>query len=293
MKYQFMQEHINEFKIERMSKTLKVSSSGYYAYVTRPPSKRSQVNQELSTTISEIYQSSRGTYGSPRIHAELKANGINCSRKRVAKLMKASGLMAKMKRRFKITTKADPRALPALNLLKQDFTSQKPNRRWVADFTYVATQEGWLYVAVVMDLFSRAIVGLYMSDRMTNDLVIKALEQAINHRNPEAGLIHHSDKGCQYTSEAFQVLLKSNNIICSMSGVGNCYDNAAMESFFHTLKTEHIYFERYETREQAKRSIFDYVEVFYNRTRRHSSLGYLSPMVFEQRGHKQQEGFYS
>lgn len=182
MKYQFMQEQINEFKVERVSKVLGVSSSGYYAYVTRQPSKRSQVNQKLLTTINEIHQSSHHIYGNPRIH-------------RVANLMRTTGLMAKMKKKFKVTTKADPKVLPAPNLLKQDFMTQEPNRRWVADFTYIATQEGWLYVAAVIDLFSRTIVGLYTSDKMTNDLVINALKQAIKHRNPKAGLIHHSDRG--------------------------------------------------------------------------------------------------
>jgi putative transposase len=293
MKYQFMKNHEYEFKIERMSQVFEVSSSGYYAYRMRKSSERKQENDRLLVRIREVYQSSRQTYGSPRIFSELRANGENCSRKRVAKLMRESNIVAKMKKKFKITTKADPRALPAPNLLNQEFTAQEPNQRWVADFSYVATQAGWLYVAAVMDLFSRIIVGLYMSERMTNDLVIQALQQALKHRRPKAGLIHHSDKGCQYTSEAFQALLKSNNIICSMSGTGNCYDNAAMESFFHSLKTEHIYFERYETREQAKQSIFEYIEVFYNRKRRHSSLGYLSPVVFEQQRQQQIGGLYS
>jgi transposase InsO family protein len=164
-----------------------------------------------------------------------------------------------------------------------------PNQRWVADFTYVATQEGWLYVAAVLDLFSRRIVGLSISDRMTDDLVIAALQQALNHRQPHAGLLHHSDRGSQYTSSDFQQLLSRHSIIASMSGRGNCYDNSAMESFFHTLKTEHIYFEHYQTREQARQSIFEYVEVFYNRKRRHSTLGYVSPAVFEKQWQQQSD----
>lgn len=195
--------------------------------------------------------------------------------------MQQEGIQAKMKKRFKKTTVTNPKAQAAPNLLSQDFTAQRANQRWVADITYVATAQGWLYVAAVMDLFSRRIVGLVMSERMTSDLVINALKQAITHRRPEHGLMHHSDKGCQYTSTNFQALLKENNIIASMSGTGNCYDNAAMESFFHTLKTEHIHFEHYKTREQAKRSIFEYVEVFYNRQRLHSTLGYLSPAAYE------------
>jgi transposase InsO family protein len=195
--------------------------------------------------------------------------------------MKKCGTAAKMKKRFKITTRANPKALAAPNLLKQDFSAEQPNKRWVADFTYVATKEGWLYVATVLDLFSRRIIGLSMSDRMTTDLVSNALLQALTHRKPIGEITHHSDRGCQYTSDGFQQLLKKHYITVSMSGNGNCYDNAAMESFYHTLKTEHIYFEHYDTREQAKQSIFEYIEVFYNRQRRHSTLGYLSPMAFE------------
>ena len=187
-----------------------------------------------------------------------------------------------------MTTRANPEALAAPNLLAQDFSSEKPNERWVADFTYVATQEGWLYVATVLDLFSRRIVGLAMGERMTAELVMVALKQALNHRQPEKGVIHHSDRGSQYTSEKFTELLKLYCLVASMSGTGNCYDNAAMESFYHTLKTEHIYFENYATREQAKQSIFEYVEVFYNRQRRHSTLGYLSPLAFEKQWCQQQ-----
>jgi len=203
--------------------------------------------------------------------------------------MKKAGLAAKMKKRFKVTTKANPKAIAAPNLLQQDFTAEQPNQRWVADFTYVATQEGWLYVATVLDLFSRRIVGLAMSDRMTADLVSQALQQALKHRQPPSDLIHHSDRGSQYTSSCFQELLQEHNIISSMSGTGNCYDNAAQESFYHTLKTEHVYFEFYKTREEAKLSIFEYIEVFYNRERRHSTLGYCSPMIFEEKWEKQQK----
>jgi putative transposase len=230
----------------------------------------------------------RKTYGSPRICKDLRANGETCSRKRVAKIMNQSGIKAKMKKRFTVTTKANPAAIPAPNLLQQDFSAQGVNQRWVADFTYVSTKEGWLYVATVMDLFSRRIVGLAMSDRMKDDLVIAALQQALIHRQPHAGLVHHSDRGSQYTSQDFQNLLTAYGITASMSGTGNCYDNAAMESFYHTLKTEHIYCEHYETREQAKLSIFEYIEVFYNRQRRHSTLDYLSPLMFEKQWQQKQ-----
>lgn len=289
MKYQFMQVHAKEFSIERMSRTFEVSRSGYYQFICAKSSARKQEEERLLIKIKNIHESSRYTYGSPRIHAELRENGELCSRKRIARIMRKAGMAAKMKKRFKVTTKANPKATPAPNILQQDFTAEKPNQRWVADFTYISTQEGWLYVATVLDLFSRCIVGLAMSERMSSDLVVQALQQAITHRKPPAHLVHHSDRGCQYTSTAFQALLAANNIVCSMSGVGNCYDNAAQESFYHTLKTEHVYFEFYKTREQAKQSIFEYVEIFYNRQRRHSTLGYVSPMVFEKQWQQRSE----
>jgi putative transposase len=284
MKFAFMKQHADEFSIERMSKMLNVSRNGYYCFVKASPTKRQQDEVLLIEKITKIHKNSRQTYGSPRVHAELKAQGEQVSRKRVAKIMNKSGLQAKMKKRFKVTTKVNSKAKAAPNLLQQDFTASYANQRWVADMTYVATAQGWLYVAAVLDLFSRRIVGLAMSDRMTADLVTSALEQALIHRQPKAGLLHHSDRGCQYTSDQFQTLLKAHHITVSMSGKGNCYDNAAMESFFHTLKTELVHFEHYATREQARLSIFDYVETFYNCKRRHSSLGYLSPMAFESKG---------
>lgn len=282
MKYEFMQSHEEEFSIGRMSKMLDVSRSGYYQFIKRLPSQRKQDEESLIMKIKAIYEASRQTYGSPRIHAELKDQGETCSRQRVAKLMRKSGIVAKMAKKFKITTKANPKAKAAPNLLEQNFTAGQPNQRWVADISYVWTLEGWLYVACVLDLFSRKVVGLSLADRITDDLVIAALEQALIHRNPLPGLMHHSDRGSQYTSQDFQKKLAQYNITASMSGTGNCYDNAAMESFFHTLKTELVYFERYQTREQARKSIFEYIEVFYNRQRRHSTLNYKTPLAFEQ-----------
>ncbi len=282
MKYQFMQRQEQGFCVGRMSKMLGVPRSGYYRFLKAKPSSRRQDQERLTMKIRSIYEESRQTYGSPRIHAELKDQGETCSRPRVARLMKQAEIIAKMKKRFKVTTKANAKAKAAPNLLQQDFTSKQPNQRWVADLTYVSTLEGWLYVAVVLELFSRRIVGLAMGERMTDGLVMAALEQALIHRNPQPGLIHHSDRGSQYTSQNFQKKLARYNITASMSGKGNCYDNAAMESFFHTLKTEHVYFERYQTREKAKHSIFEYVEVFYNRQRRHSTLNYKTPLTFEQ-----------
>ncbi len=287
MKYAFMQTHKSMFSIERMSSVFKVSRSGYYKFIHAKPSQRAQEDERLLLKIKAIHQASRHTYGSPRIHAELREESETCSRKRVSKIMKKSGIVAKMKKRFKVTTRVNPKAAVAPNLLQQNFTAEIPNQRWVADFTYVSTKEGWLYVATVLDLFSRRIVGLAMSDRMTDDLVIAALQQALVHRQPNTSLTHHSDRGSQYTSKDFLKLLKKYCIIASMSGTGNCYDNAAMESFYHTLKTEHVYFEHYNTREEAKQSIFEYVEVFYNRQRKHSTLKYVSPMVFEKQWQEQ------
>jgi transposase InsO family protein len=279
-----MNKYAHKFSIERMTQMFDVSRSGYYRFAKATPSKCTKENEVLLEKIKKVHRNSRQTYGSPRIQAEIISQGDYYSRKRIARLMQQEGIQAKMKKRFKKTTVTNPKAKAAPNLLNQNFAADEPNQRWVADITYVATGQGWLYVAAVMDLFSRRIVGLAMSERMTSELVISALKQALTHRSPKQGLMHHSDKGCQYTSKNFQELLKENNIIVSMSGTGNCYDNAAMESFFHTLKTEHVHFENYMTREQAMLSIFEYVEVFYNRQRLHSTLGYLSPAVYETKG---------
>lgn len=281
-----MKSH-QEFSVERMSKVFKVSRSGYYKFVKSRVSNYTKENERLLEDIKMIHEKSRQTYGSPRVHAQLKEQGENCSRKRVARIMQRAGLQAKMRKRFKVTTKVNTKAKVASNLLKQNFTAERPNQRWVADITYIATAQGWLYVAAVLDLFSRHIVGLAMSERMTTELISSALRQAVIHRKPIVGLVHHSDKGSQYTSTDFNIQLKKYGMVSSMSGTGNCYDNAAMESFFHTLKTEHVYFEHYQTREQAKQSIFEYIEVFYNRKRRHSTLGYLAPATFEKQWYQQ------
>ena len=282
-----MQQQSVNWTIEDMAKTFGVSRSGYYDFRRQKPSRRQQENEVLLCTLRGIFQTSRETYGSPRMHAELKEQGFKCSRPRVARLMRKYGLAAKMRRLFRTTTTLSNRRTAAPNLLEQDFTATAPNAKWVADVTYVRTLEGWLYVAVVLDLFSRKVVGLSMDKFLDTALVLRALEQALWRRQPESGLQHHSDRGCQYTSDAFQALLAKNNIICSMSGTGNCYDNAVAESFFHTLKTEWIYFQGYDNREQAMRSIFEYVEVFYNNQRRHSTVGYLSPVEFERRYYQQ------
>jgi putative transposase len=260
---------------------LGVARSGYYKYRNKQPGKRQKENEALLTTIRAIYKMSRQTYGSPRIHAELKMQGFQCSRPRVARIMRREKIAAKMSRIFKRTTRVDGRRAVAPNLLQQDFVANIPNQKWVADITYVRTQEGWLYVAIVLDLFSRKVIGLAMGESLHTELVLQAMNQALQRRQPKNGLQHHSDRGCQYTCEAFQQLLVANGITCSMSGKGNCYDNAVAESFFHTLKTECVYFERYVSRMDARLSIFEYVEIFYNNQRRHSTLGYASPSEFE------------
>jgi putative transposase len=231
--------------------------------------------------IRQVHQDSRGVYGSPRVHAELAANGIHVGRHKVARLMRLARLRGCPKRRFRVTTQANPAHTVAKNLLKQNFTADTPNRRWVADITYIPTHQGWLYLAVVMDLYSRRIVGWSMSRWMSRRLVLAALRMAIDARQPEGELIHHSDRGGQYTSDDFRDELAKHGIKCSMSGSGNCYDNAAMESFFASLKRERINRVRYRTRDQARADIFDYIEVFYNRKRRHGYLGNISPDDYE------------
>ena len=276
-----MRDNVTEWKVEEMARVLGVSRSGYYHFCQRQVSKRQQINEQLKEMINTIFSKSRRTYGSPRIHAELKAQGIKVSRPRVARLMKQLGLVAKMQSLFKVTTRVNKKQPIAPNLLQQNFTAVAPDSTWVADISYIRTLEGWLYIAVILDLYSRKVVGLSMGNSLHTTLVTQALEQALQRRNPLPNLQHHSDKGCQYTSTAFQKLLTDNGITCSMSSTGCCFDNAVAESFFHSLKTECVYFDRYESREQAKQSIFEYIEIFYNNYRRHSTLGYLSPVEFE------------
>ncbi len=268
----------------QLCKLLEVSRSGYYAWQQRPESARQRGDQALLGTIREIHRQSRGTYGSPRIHAELQARGYRCSRKRVARLMQQAELAGYPRRKRVRTTQADPQAAYAPDLLQRDFQAQAPNQKWVADITYIPTAEGWLYLAVVVDLFSRMVVGWALLPQMTADLVLLAVQMAVNRRQPPADttLIHHSDRGGQYTSTAVQALLARHQIRASMGSTGDCYDNAAMESFFSTLKRECVARHIFTSRAVARTVIFDFIEVFYNRVRRHSALGYLSPLAFEQ-----------
>ncbi|MBM3191908.1 MAG: IS3 family transposase [Chlamydiae bacterium] len=288
MRFTFMKNHAKEFCIEKMAKILGVSCSGYYKYLNRPSSIRQMENMRLLGEIQKAYKKGRRMYGSPRIHRELKKNGETCSRKRIAKIMRQEKIQAKTRKHWKVTTKSNPKAKVAPHRLQQNFSVEVPNKIWVSDITYIETLEGWLYVTVVLDLFSRKAVGLSMGASLETGLVVRALEQALCHRKFSGSLIHHSDKGCQYTSKEFLKFTQAHRIELSMSGKGNCYDNAVAESFFHTLKTEHTNHYKFKTREEAMTSIFEYVEVFYNRQRLHSSLGYLSPDEYE-RGKKSKE----
>ena len=282
MKYQFIDTYRSAFAVEKMCRALKISKSGYYAWKIRPQSNRARENEKLDHHIRTTYKKSRDTYGSPRITEALKKQSISCSENRVAKRMRINDIKAKTKKRFKVTTNSKHNQPVAENLLGQNFEAQRPNQVWVSDITYIWTHEGWLYLAVILDLFSRQIVGWAMSNRLGQELVLDAFKQAIWSRRPQSGVIFHSDQGVQYACQAFRDLLHHYKFIQSMSGKGNCYDNAVAESFFHTLKIELIYFENYITRGDAKNSVFEYIEIFYNRDRMHSTLNYYSPVQFEQ-----------
>jgi len=283
MKYQFIENHRSAFAVEKMCRSLQISKSGYYAWKTRPKSNRDQANEKLDHHIRTIYQQSKGTYGSPRITGALNNQNIDCSENRVARRMRKNNIKAKTKKRFKVTTHSKHTHPIAENLLSQDFTAQRPDQVWASDITYLWTREGWLYLAVILDLFSRRIVGWSLSHRLGQELVLNAFQQALWRRRPGPGVIFHSDRGVQYACTALRNLLQQHKFIQSMSGKGNCYDNAVVESFFHTLKTELVYFETYYTREDAQNSVFEYMETYYNRTRLHSTLNYCSPVEFEQR----------
>ena len=282
MKYAFIAEHATQFPVERQCVTLGVSVSGYYAWRKRTVSSHQEEDQRLLQHIQQIYQHSRRLYGSPRIHAALKRQGVRCSRKRVARLMQQAGIHSlRQGRRHIRTTDSNHRLPVAPNRLNRQFQADQPNRKWVADFTYVRTDEGWLYLAAVLDLFSRRLVGWAMSARADEDLVESALQMAFARRQLNGDLLHHSDRGSQYAASHYAHLLAQQGIIVSMSRKGECYDNAVIESFFRTVKAECVYLTHYPTRQQARQSLFEFLEVYYNRQRLHSTLGYLSPAEFE------------
>jgi transposase InsO family protein len=266
-----------------MCRVLAVSRSGYYDWQGRPPSGRAQANVRLTADVQRVYAQHKGRAGSPRITRQLREEGQTVGRNRVARVMRGQRLRARAGRKYKATTNSNHHLPVAPNLLEQDFTATGPNRKWVSDITYIWTEEGWLYLAVVLDLYSRLVVGWAMSERMTANLVCEALALALWRRQMPSGVIVHSDRGSQYCSADYQRLLLRHKLLCSMSKKGDCYDNAAMESWNHSLKVEAIHGERFATREMAKAHVFEYIEVYYNRKRLHSRLGYLSPEVFEAR----------
>ena len=264
-----------------MSKVFKVSRSGYYAWLSRPMSERQKSNMYLIERIRSIHEQRKRVYGCLRITAELRDEGFSCSKNRVARLMRKQGITARPKIRFKATTNSNHNLPVVPNLVEMQFNPEKKNSLWTTDITYIWTSEGWLYLLVMLDLWSRAVVSWEADCNMNENLVINALKKALRDRKPGSELILHSDRGSQFASHRLRSLLSENNITQSMSSKGNCYDNAPVESFFSTLKRELVYRERFKTREEAKQKLFEYIEVFYNRQRRHSTLGYLSPMQFE------------
>ena len=286
MRFAFMEAKKARFPVAVMSKVLEVSRAGFYAWRRRPEAMRVVADRRLAVEVAAIHAESRQRYGSPRVHAELRGRGQKTSRKRVARLMRQQGLRARHKRRFRTTTDSAHAFPVAPNRLKRQFEVNAPNTVWATDITYIWTHEGWLYLAVILDLFSRRVVGWAMSERITRQLALGALTMALSRRQPPRGLLHHSDRGSQYASNEYRSLLAANHIVCSMSRRGDCWDNAVAESFFSTLKLELVYESEWATRAEARPAIFEYLEMFYNGERRHSSLGYLSPIAFERHHEK-------
>jgi len=260
---------------------LRVSRSGYYAWARRGVSTRARADETLTAQIATIYTCSRRTYGAPRVHAERRAGGVRCARKRVARLMRAAGLVGCSRRRRVRTTVADPAQAPAPNLVARNFAAPVPNRLWLGDITYVATHEGWLYLAVLLDAHSRRVVGWALAEHLRTELALDALAMALQARRPPPGLVHHTDRGCQYTAAAYREVLAARGVTVSMSRAGECLDNAVAESFFATLKAELVDTRTWATRAAARTAIFEWIEVWYNRQRRHSTLGYLTPVAHE------------
>jgi putative transposase len=284
MTFRLIDQEKAHHAVSLLSRVLGVSRAGFYAFKSRPPSARTVADQALTAQIRAIHERSRATYGAPRIHAELRLDyGEHVGRKRVARLMRTAGLVGCHRRRRRGLTRRDPQAASAPDLVERSFTADQPDRLWVADITYIPTWSGWLYLAVVMDVWSRRVVGWAMADHLRAELVVDALDMAIWQRRPAQGLVHHSDQGCQYTSLTFGRRCREAGITPSMGSVGDAYDNAMAESFFATLECELLQRNRFRTRTQARVAVFDYLEGFYNRHRRHSALGQLSPADYERR----------
>jgi putative transposase len=281
VRYLFIKQQTGHFSIAALCRAMQVSQGGYFAWCKRAMSNRQQANQSLTDSIRVVYKENRKVYGSPRIYHDLKSQGLRCSEKRIARLMQLAGIRAQIRKRFVQTTTSDPNLPVAENKLAREFEVDTPNARWTSDITYLWTREGWLYLAVILDLFSRRVVGWATGQTLERSLVITALNAALSSRQPEAGLLCHSDRGSQYASHDYQTLLKEAGVECSMSRKGNCWDNAPTESFFASLKRELVYGTTFATRQEAHSALFDWIEVFYNRKRRHSALGYKSPVEFE------------
>jgi putative transposase len=282
MTFRFIDEHRDQWPVRLLCDTLEVSTAGYYAWRARPASARGQRRTALVVQIRAIHAEFKARYGSPRIHAELAALGQDCCVNTVAKLMHDNDIRAKTARKFRCTTDSNHDLPVAENVLDRQFDPEAPNEAWVADITYIPTREGWLYLAAVEDLYSRRVVGWSMATDLESRLVVDALAMAVQRRLPGEGLLAHSDRGSQYASEHYQLLLEKHGITCSMSRRADCWDNAPMESFFASLKKELVHDADFATRTEARAAIFEYIEVFYNRQRRHSSLGYVSPAEYEQ-----------
>jgi putative transposase len=281
VRFAFIAEEKAAFPVRLLCRTLQVSRAGFYAWQGRPPAPRARADDRLGLEIAAIHAESRERYGSPRVHAELADRGCRISRKRVARLMRARGLAARRRRRVRVTTHSRHPFPVAPNVLARQFERPQPDRAWVTDITYIPTGEGWLYLAVLLDLCSRLAVGWAMSERLTDDLTLDALGMALARRCPPQGLLHHSDRGSQYASGDYQRVLAQHGIVGSMSHRGNCWDNAVAESFFATIKVELVHDAAWATRAAARAELVEYLEVFYNGQRRHSALGYLSPRAFE------------
>jgi transposase InsO family protein len=281
VKFAFIAAEKAVYPVDVLCNVLEVSRSGYYAWTTRRPPARALSDAQLKAEIAAIHRTSRGTYGSPRVHAELRSRGVRIGKKRVERLMRESGLEARRKRPFQRTTDSKHTQPIAPNVLDRQFDAQAPNQAWVTDVTYIPTLEGWLYLAAILDLFSRRVVGWATSATNDRALALEALDKALRTRRPPVGLLHHSDRGSPYASEDYRAALMRRGIVASMSRTGDCWDNAVAESFFATLKAELVEHEQYPTRAAATASIGDYLESFYNPARRHSYLGYVSPMEFE------------
>jgi len=281
VRYAFIAAQDGGYDKKLLCRMLKVSRSGYYAWQRHPESARAKENERLLMRIREVHAKSRSTYGSPRVWRQLRRDGETCGRGRVARLMREAGIAARQKRRFKVTTDSAHNLPVAANLVDRRFNVGVPNRIWASDITYIPTSEGWLYLSAVMDLYSRQIVGWAMKETLGSAIAVDALKMAHERRRPEGEVIHHSDRGCQYASDEYRRLLEHYGMHASMSGTGNCFDNAVVESFFATLKTELVHQKRYSSRDEAISDIFEYIEVFYNRQRLHSSLGYMTPVQFE------------